>query len=107
MFRTDIYRAPGHRAGFRIEDRQDIGRLASSLRKDGIVDITRRQLGRLAAVGAGVLLLPGLPPPGRAAADAPPAGIYMAPCRHETVAPPYHYEADGRTGAPEGAARGS
>ena len=34
------------------------------LYKDGFVDITRRQLGRLAAVGTGALLLPGLLPAG-------------------------------------------
>ncbi|WP_225858756.1 hypothetical protein [Streptomyces albicerus] len=44
--------------------------------KDGIVDITRRQLGRFAAVGTGALLLPGLLPPSRAAAATPPAGTW-------------------------------
>jgi hypothetical protein len=38
--------------------------------------ITRRQLGRLAAVGAGALVLPGLLPPRRAAATVPPAGTW-------------------------------
>ncbi|GAB2744602.1 hypothetical protein GCM10027072_45690 [Streptomyces bullii] len=41
-----------------------------------LVDITRRQLGRLAAVGAGALVLPGLLPPSRAAAAVPPAGTW-------------------------------
>jgi beta-xylosidase len=40
------------------------------------VDITRRQLGRLAVVGAGGLLLPGLLPAGQAAAAVPPAGTW-------------------------------
>ena len=44
--------------------------------KDRIVDITRRQLGRLAAVGTGALLLPGLLPASRAAAAVPPAGTW-------------------------------
>ncbi|MGC9541955.1 family 43 glycosylhydrolase [Streptomyces sp. UG1] len=41
-----------------------------------IVDITRRQLGRLAAVGAGALVSPGLLPPSTAAAATPPAGTW-------------------------------
>ncbi|MEW2118808.1 family 43 glycosylhydrolase [Streptomyces sp. NPDC005474] len=40
------------------------------------MDITRRQLGRLAAVGTGALLLPGLLPQSRAAAATPPAGTW-------------------------------
>ncbi|WP_406154635.1 family 43 glycosylhydrolase [Streptomyces sp. NBC_00882] len=40
------------------------------------MDITRRQLGRLAAVGTGALLLPGLLPPSTAAAATPPAGTW-------------------------------
>lgn len=40
------------------------------------MDITRRQLGRLAAAGAGVLVLPGMLPPSRAAAAVPPAGTW-------------------------------
>ncbi|MCP2241968.1 family 43 glycosylhydrolase [Lentzea aerocolonigenes] len=39
------------------------------------MDITRRQLGRLAAVGTGALVLPGLLPPGATAA-VPPAGTW-------------------------------
>jgi hypothetical protein len=42
--------------------------------KDGIVDIARRQLGRLAAVGTGAFLPPGLLSPGTAAAAALSAG---------------------------------
>ncbi|MEH0554607.1 MULTISPECIES: family 43 glycosylhydrolase [unclassified Streptomyces] len=40
------------------------------------MDFTRRQLGRLAAVGAGALVLPGLLPSSRAAAATPPAGTW-------------------------------
>ncbi|MER6069631.1 family 43 glycosylhydrolase [Streptomyces sp. NPDC001817] len=40
------------------------------------MDLTRRQLGRLAAVGTGALLLPGLLPPSRAAAATPAAGTW-------------------------------
>ena len=40
------------------------------------MDITRRQLGRLAVVGTGALLLPGLLPPSTAAAAVPPAGTW-------------------------------
>ncbi|GAB2883775.1 hypothetical protein GCM10027074_60510 [Streptomyces deserti] len=40
------------------------------------MDITGRQLGRLAAVGAGALVLPGLLPPSRTAAAVPPAGTW-------------------------------
>ncbi|MET7517974.1 family 43 glycosylhydrolase [Streptomyces sp. NPDC005480] len=42
-----------------------------------VVDLTRRQLGRLAAVGTGSLLLPGVVPSSRAAATAaPPLGTW-------------------------------
>jgi hypothetical protein len=44
--------------------------------QEGIVDTTRRQLGRLAAVGTGALVLPGLLPPSGAAAAAPPDGTW-------------------------------
>ncbi|MFF5494307.1 family 43 glycosylhydrolase [Streptomyces aquilus] len=40
------------------------------------MNLTRRQLGRLAAVGTGALLLPGLLPAGRAEAATPPAGTW-------------------------------
>ncbi|MGO4425951.1 hypothetical protein AB4Z54_46455, partial [Streptomyces sp. MCAF7] len=40
------------------------------------MDITRRQLGRLAVAGAGVLVLPGLLPASRAAAATPAAGVW-------------------------------
>jgi hypothetical protein len=51
-------------------------RLAGFKTRNGIVDITRRQLGRLAAVGAGALVLPGMLPPSRAAAAVSPAGAW-------------------------------
>ncbi|HZF91873.1 hypothetical protein [Streptomyces sp.] len=44
--------------------------------KGRFLDITSRQLGRLAAVGAGAPVLPGLLPPSRAAAGVPPAGTW-------------------------------
>src|SRR4051794_39056766 len=66
-------RLPGLHAMFRVE-KAPIHVMTSS--QGGIVDITRRQLGRLAAVGTGALLLPGLLPPSRAAAATPPAGTW-------------------------------
>jgi hypothetical protein len=44
--------------------------------KGRFLDITRRQLGRLAAVDAGAFVLPGLLPPSRAAATVPPVGTW-------------------------------
>jgi hypothetical protein len=49
---------------------------AMTSEKGRFLDITRRQLGRLAAVGTGALVLPGLLPPSGAAAAAPPDGTW-------------------------------
>ncbi|EDY55481.1 predicted protein [Streptomyces sviceus ATCC 29083] len=69
------------------------------------MDVTRRQLGRLAAVGAGALVLPHLLPPSRAAATVPPAGTwgdqgdgtltYGPPITQNAVCPRTTWDANG------------